>query len=214
MARDVPALRRTSDFFSASDLDLVSFRAAVSELTVEISGHDGPGRRADVGGMLAAAVGASELDSVLSRVPGGTDGVAEGLLHEVRRYRPSSRSSARDLAALVRIYLLSQIDAVWWTGVPMFSSDDDVLVSCALVDLELLRRRGKLLFRYRRQPIGIAGRARDWAMRRAAPGRRPHTAGLRFTQARPECVIMLNELAREFSVAAPAGTPPLWVTSV
>jgi hypothetical protein len=216
MARDVPALRRPSEFLTSSDMGLGAFRLAVSDVTAQVArkAKAGPRRRADVEGVLAANLFDPDLESVLSRVPGGADGVAQGLLHEVRRYRPSSRSSARDVAGLVRIYLLSQIDTAWWAGVPMFSSDEDVLVSCALVDLDRLRRRGRLEFRYRRQPAGLAGRARDWAMRRVAPGRRPHTSGLRFAQARPECVVMLNQLAREFSAAAPAGTPPLWVTSV
>jgi hypothetical protein len=45
------------------------------------------------------------------------------------------------------------------------------------------------------------------------PRRQPHTAGIRFTHARPELIALLNQLALEFAAAAPPGTPALWVTS-
>jgi hypothetical protein len=51
-------------------------------------------------------------------------------------------------------------------------------------------------------------------MRRTWPGRQPHTSGLLFTRARPESVVLLNQLARDFASQAPPDTPALWVTSL
>jgi hypothetical protein len=196
-------------------LDLATYRSAVGDVVLE-SGRAwesaGPAR---VERVLAEALGRRELVTILSEVAGGVDTVAERLLGEVHQYRPSERSSARDLPSLVRIFLLSQIDSAWWGREPPFVSDGDVRESSQLVDLDGLRPTGLLRFQYLRQPTGLPGRGRDWAMRRVFPGRRPNTAGLRFPWARPEAIAVLNKLARELAAAtAPVELPPLWVTSL
>jgi hypothetical protein len=103
---------------------------------------------------------------------------------------------------------------MWWGSVPMYGTDAAVLSSPDLVDLEPLRRGGRLGFRYRRQAEALLTRAARSAERRAWPDRTPRTAGLRFTRIRSEAVALLNQLSAEFAAAAPPGTPPLWVTSL
>jgi Family of unknown function (DUF5715) len=199
---------------SPSDLDLDAYRSVVSRLTREVDARLGPGAQADVEAILTEGVRHPDLQAVLARSPEGKDSVVTNLLQEVRDYRPNSRSSASDVSTLVRIYLLSQIDSIWWAGETAFASDHDVLQSPELVTLESLRRRQLLKFTYRLQPKGLAGRSRDWARRRLSPRRQPHTAGVSFTNARPELVALLNQLAVDFANKAPSGTPPLWVTSL
>jgi hypothetical protein len=199
---------------SSFPLDLDAYRSVVSGLTREVDTRVGPGAQADLEALLTERMHQPGLDGVLARSPEGKDAVAATLLQEVRDFRPNDRSSASDVSTLVRIYLLSQIDSIWWAGGTSFASDDDVMESPDLVTLESLDRRQLLRFSYRLQPKGLAGRSRDWATRRLMPGRRPHTAGVKFTNARPELVALLNQLAIDFATKAPPGTPPLWVTSL
>jgi hypothetical protein len=151
---------------------------------------------------------------VLSRLDGGADVAAARLMHEIRSYRPSVRSSAGDLPTFVRILLLSQIDSAWWSGTAPFVSDSDVQRSAELVDLTPLKSAKTLQFQYRAQPAGLPGRARDWAQRQALPEMRPRTAGLRFTRSRPEVIAIVNQIAGELAAALPPRTPRLWVTSM
>jgi len=195
-------------------LDLDAYRSVVSGLTDELDARVGPGAQADVEALITERIQHSGLHAVLASAPEGKDAVVATLLKEVHDYRPNSRSSASDVSTLVRIYLLSQIDSIWWAGETPFASDHDVLESPELVTLESLRRRQLLKFTYRVQPKGLAGRSRDWAMRRVLPRRKPHTAGVSFTNARPELVALLNQLADDFANKAPSGTPRLWVTSL
>jgi hypothetical protein len=89
----------------------------------------------------------------------------------------------------------------------------EVCAAPELVDLEALRRAGRLPFHYRRQPRSLAGRAVRAVERRVAPERTPRTAGLRFAAARPEVIALMGQVAAELADRAPASTPPLWVTS-
>jgi len=103
---------------------------------------------------------------------------------------------------------------VWWAHLPALQTDDDVLDAASLVDLEELRCRGLLNFRYRHQATSLLGRAARAAERRVTPGRTPRTAGLLFSYARPEAVALLNQLASAFADLTPPGSPQLWVTSL
>ncbi len=205
---DVPARERLTSVPCRSDL--VAYRGAVADVADEVRIRGPRG----VEELLVARLGEPELLGVLSHVPGGGDAAVASLLEDVDRFRPNSRSSARDLPALVRIYLLSQVDSVWWRGASTFETDLDVLHSTELVDLDPLRRRGLLQFQYRAQSDGIRRRAADWLVRRTSPDRRPHTAGLRFTRARWELIALLNDVAAELRAALPHGTPSIWVTSL
>jgi hypothetical protein len=154
------------------------------------------------------------IAAVLEAAPQGLIGARETLLLEMARYQPNARSSAHDLTALVRIFLLSRVDVMWWGATPVFRTDGQVNTSTDLVDLEWLRRRGLLAFRYQEQPATLVGRGLRAVRRRLLPGATPRTAGLMFRRARREVVALLNDVGRAFDLATPPGTPPLWVTSL
>ncbi|MEU4569233.1 DUF5715 family protein [Micromonospora sp. NPDC023956] len=194
--------------------DLDAYRAAVTDLLVEVGAFTDGNSAAARLALLTDRLGEPVLADVLDATPQGLIGARETLLLEMARYRPNARSSAADLTALVRIYLLSRIDVMWWAATPAYRTDDQVQRDADLVDLDRLRRRGLLRFHYRRQPGTLLGRAVRAAQRRITPHRAPGTAGLRLRHVRPEPVALLNQIAAEFALAAPAGTPPLWVTSL
>ena len=191
---------------------LLSYRAAVDDL-VEASRRSAPSGLLRAEGFVAG-LRQPEFTAVLSHLDGGVDIVAARLMDEIRNYQPNVRSSAGDLPTFVRIFLLSQIDAVWWSGTAPFVSDTDVLRSTELVDLTPLRSAKMLRFQYRAQSAGLPGRARDWAQRQALPTIRPRTAGLRFTRSRPAVVAVVNQIAGELAAVLPPESPRLWVTSM
>ncbi len=191
---------------------LLSYRAAVDDL-VEASRRSAPSGLLRAEGFVAR-LRQPEFTAVLSHLDGGVDIVAARLMDELRNYQPNVRSSAGDLPTFVRIFLLSQIDSVWWSGTAPFVSDTDVLRSTELVDLTPLRSAKMLRFQYRAQSAGLPGRARDWAQRQALPTIRPRTAGLRFTRSRPAVVAVVNQIAGELAAVLPPETPRLWVTSL
>jgi hypothetical protein len=196
------------------DLLLPAYRAAVEDLVEEASSHQRPSDLPIVERLLARRLGQREFTAVLSYLDGGVDGAAGRFSREIRDYEAGARSSASDLPTFIRILMLSQIDSAWWSGTVPFNSDTDVLDSTELLDLDPLRSAKVLEFRYRAQPAGLPGRARDWAQRKALPGVRPRVAGLRFTRSRPAVLALVNQIAREFAAAAPPGTPRPWVTSM
>lgn len=191
---------------------LLSYRAAVDDL-VEASRRSAPSGLVRAEGFVAR-LRQPEFTAVLSHLDGGVDIVAGRLMDEIRNYQPNVRSSAGDLPTFVRIFLLSQIDSVWWSRTAPFVSDTDVLRSTELVDLTPLRSARMLRFQYRAQSAGLPGRARDWAQRQALPTIRPRTAGLRFTRSRPAVVAVVNQIAGELAAVLPPETPRLWVTSL
>ncbi|MFZ0216342.1 MAG: hypothetical protein WAM30_10440 [Candidatus Dormiibacterota bacterium] len=192
-------------------VDLAAYRDAVARLVEPISTSGALDER-HIRDWLAIP----EVTQLLSAVPGGVEGVAGSLTEELRWYwHPAHRCTSRQSpSAWLRIYLLSRIDALWWNSTPEFQTDAEVLAAEGLAEIHQLRRSGRLHFSYHRLPRGLPGRARDWAYRRLLPARRPRTAGLKLTWVRPEMLIALNHLALEFKRAAPAGTPPMWVTSM
>jgi hypothetical protein len=194
--------------------DVAAYRDAVGDLLTELASlGEWPGV-AMAERILARRLAEPELAIVLSAMPSGPDAAIQRVLREIRIYRQCERSSAGNLAAMVRIALLAQIDVLWWGHVPAYQSDADVLGAADLLDMEALRRDGMLLFRYRRQASSLLGRAARATERLAVPDRVPHTAGLRFTSARAELIVLLNQIAADFARFAPVGTPPMWVTSV
>ncbi|MDA8294692.1 MAG: DUF5715 family protein [Actinomycetota bacterium] len=195
---------------------LATYRQAVNALHRELV-VDRALAGADVTARVDAVVGDQLTEppftTVLERVAGGVDAVRATLVSEVSRFRPGSPSSASDRPSVVRIFLLSQIDTVWWGAQAPFASSADIDSSPELVGLDRLHRLGKLRFRYKLQPRGLPGRVRDRALRTLRPGRQPHTSGLSHDLVRPEGVALLNTVARSFASVAPPGTPPLWLTS-
>ena len=193
---------------------LPAYRAAVEDLVEEASGHPRPSDLPIVERLVAKRLGQPEFTAVLSYLDGGAEGAAGRLSHEIRDYELGTRSSASDLPTFIRILLLSQIDSAWCSETIPFNSDTDVLDSTELLDLNPLRSAKVLEFKYRAQPAGLPGRARDWAQHKALPAVRPRVAGLRFTRTRPAILALVNQIAREFAAAAPPGTPRPWVTSM
>ena len=199
--------------FSPPALALGPYRAAVSDLVAEV-GDCGATDAACAEHILSRRLDEPALFALLSQTPEGWEATAAKLAFEVRTYEPSPRSAAASLAALVRISLLAQIDAVWWGRTPGYECDADLRDSTDLVDLDRLAGESQLNFRYRHQASTLLTRAARSAERRTLPGRTPRTAGLAMAMARPQAVAWLNQLAGEFAEVAPPGTPPLWVTSL
>jgi Family of unknown function (DUF5715) len=201
------------EHFSPCLPGLGPFRAAVSDLVSEIGQSAATDARA-AEHIAAKRLGEEEFADILDATPDGWDATTAKLLFEIRNYEPTTRNATSTLAALVRISLLAQIDAVWWGRTPGYQQDEDVREAADLVDLDELDAAGQLTFRYRHQAVTLAARAARLAERRALPGRSPRTAGLWLAMAKPQAVAWLNDLADEFAEIAPEGTPPLWVTSV
>jgi hypothetical protein len=194
--------------------DVVAYREAVADVLTELASlGESPGV-AMAERILARRLPEPEFAMVLSAMPSGPDAAIQRVLREIRIYRQGAQNLVGNLAAMVGIALLAQIDVLWWGHLPAYQSDSDVLDAAELLDLDALRRDGLLLFRYRRQASSLLGRAARSAERRAVPLRVPHTAGLRFACARAELIVLLNQLAADFARLAPPGTPPLWVTSL
>jgi hypothetical protein len=192
--------------------DIGAYREATADLLLELSGHaDDLGKAQRT---LDERLHESEFTAVLAETPHGPQVFREQLLTELAHYSPGARGSSVDLATLIRIHLLSQIDAMWWGRTAPYETDAEVLAATDLVDLDWLRRRGGLGFHYRRQAGTLPSRVVRAVARRVWPDRTPRTAGLRFTRARPETVALLNQVADELVRATPPGTPPLWITSV
>ena len=201
------------EVFSPCLPGLGTFRAAVSDLVTEIGQSAATDAKA-AEHIASRRLGEEEFTVVLDATPDGWDATAANLLFDIRNYAPTPRNATSTLAALVRISLLAQIDAVWWGRTPSYERDEDVRAAADLVDLDELDEAGQLTFSYRHQAVTLAARAARSAERRAMPGRSPRTAGLWLAKAKPQAVAWLNDLADEFAETAPEGTPPLWVTSV
>ena len=195
--------------------DLATYREAVADLLAELAGpRDQRPRTAAAERILTRRLSEPEFAMVLSATPAGEDVAVRRVLREVRSYQQTALSSAGNLAAMIRIALLAQIDVLWWGHLAPFEADSDVRDCDELLDLDGLRRAGMLLFRYRHQASTLLARAARSAERKAAPGRYPQTAGLRFAFSRPELIVLLNQIAADFAALAPPGCPPLWVTSL
>jgi hypothetical protein len=192
---------------------LAAYRAAADDLVEEALRYPGPSDTDAVADLVAKRLAEPEFTAVLARVDGGADAAADRVAGELRGYQPSTRRSASDFPTFVRILLLSQIDSAWWSGTAAFRSDPEVLGSAELVDLRPLRSAGALEFRYRAQPSGLAGRARDRALHKVLAGVRPRVAGLRFTRSRPVVIAAVNRIARALA-EQPEPVPRPWVTSM
>ncbi|MGX4654187.1 hypothetical protein ACWCHM_10860 [Micromonospora sp. SCSIO 07396] len=197
---------------AAPDLD--AYRQAVAELLVEVGALAGTAGTAARQVLLDERLREPAIADVLDATGQGVLGARETLLLELARHQPDRPDAGPDLTALVRIYLLSRIDLMWWRDTTVLATDEQVDTHPDLIDLEWLRRRGLLGFRYREQPAGVLGRGVRALRGRLRPEAAPPTAGVAFRRTRREVVALLNDLSREFARSAPAQTPPLWVTSL
>ncbi|SCL35417.1 hypothetical protein GA0070616_5222 [Micromonospora nigra] len=193
--------------------DLDAYRAAVAELLVEVGALAGAPGAAARQVLVDQRLREPAIAVVLDATSQGLVGARETLLLEMARHQPGPHSCA-DLTALVRGYLLSRIDIMWWRDAVPFLTDDEVPRSTELVDLEWLRRRDLLSFRYAEQPRTLFGRGMRAVRHRLRPVATPRAEGLIFPRARREVVALLNDIGREFAATAPPGSPPMWVTSL
>ncbi|CAN5223395.1 hypothetical protein BH09ACT12_BH09ACT12_08580 [soil metagenome] len=154
------------------------------------------------------------VSDVLDRSRGTRRQVLAAIGRELARPWVPGSSARLGRSMQARILLLHQIDVLWWSHLTPYADAASVAAAPHLISLPGLRREGRLRFRYAVQPERWAGRGRDYVLRRALPGRRPHVAGMKFLAARPEMVHVLNQISDELRAAAPAGTPALWVNSL
>lgn len=212
---NLPARARRTDDDSRL---LRPYRHQVAEAAPEIVDILGRGRVDEVvdpaDDKTRSRLEAVLADPALAAVIGSAEACGSQLLDEAARFEPALRTSVPDLETYVRMFLLCQIDALWWGHETPFRTDAEVHTSDDLVDVEPLRRAGHLGFRYRLQPSGWVGRGRSWCRRQFLPGRQPQTAGLRFTRTRPECVALLNRLSSDCRRRIGRSQPALWVTSL
>jgi hypothetical protein len=215
LVRTAPVQRRFPK--PACVASLATYREAVAELLLEVAGQLRPDDLSTTETRLADRLDSPVFAPMLATSPGGPTASIGELLAEVRNYRPGVGKTGfytADLTAMIRAYLLARIDVMWWGKVRPFATDAELANSADLVDLEVLRPGGMLLFQYRLQAGTLVGRAARAADRRLLPDRVPRTAGVRSAYARPEVVSLLNQLSARFEDLAPPGTPPLWVTSL
>ncbi|MGC4935123.1 DUF5715 family protein [Gordonia sp. DT30] len=134
------------------------------------------------------------------------------LVEAARRFRPTDNSTASTTAAMVKVQLLSMLDAVWCAGHSPYATDEEVRSATDLVDLVAARCRGELRFDFRVQIYDRPRRVVRAADRRLLSGRSPRTIGMRLPYARPAMVSLLNSIADDFASACPRA-PRLWVNS-
>ena len=201
------------EHFSPCLPSLGPFRAAVSDLVTEVA-QAAPNDTTSVERILSKRLDQDDFAAVLEATPDGRNVTVARLLFEVRNYEPTTQNATSTLASLVRIFMLAQIEAVWWGRTHSYQNDGDVRDAAELVDLDEVAENEQLRFCYRHQAMTLVARAARSAERRALPGRSPRTAGLWLPKARPQLVAWLNDVADEFEQIAPDRTPPLWVTSV
>jgi len=201
------------EHFSPCLPSLGPFRAAVSDLVTEVA-QAAPNDAKSVERILSKRLDQDDFAAVLEATPDGRNVTVAKLLFEVRNYEPTTQNATSTLASLVRIFMLAQIEAVWWGRTHSYQNDGDIRDAAELVDLDEVAENEQLRFCYRHQAMTLVARAARSAERRALPGRSPRTAGLWLPKARPQLVAWLNDVADEFEQIAPDRTPPLWVTSV
>lgn len=163
---------------------------------------------------VQAALKSSILKDVLGRSPRGHRFAVEQVISSIHGFSPTAASSAQDLPSLVRVHLLSALDAMWWGRSAAFITNADVAGSDELVDLRVLRRRREIHFRFRVQAEDLPRRVVRAAVRRTTPGFAPTTIGMKLPYGRPEVVALLNDCALELAARATPRSPRLWVNSI
>jgi hypothetical protein len=192
--------------------ELETYRAAVADLLLDIAGQAGADDAAKAETILLERTREPDIAGILAATPEGADAAVHWLLGEVRRFRAGPHAVA-DLAGLVRVVLLAQIDLIWWGHLPPYPTDRRLRAACDMVDLEELRRRGQVGFWYER-PAGLLGRALREAHRVARPASAPPCPEGGCARARPELVAMLNQVAAQLARRVESPAAALWVSGV
>ncbi|MGW0038711.1 hypothetical protein [Gordonia sp. NPDC003376] len=128
-------------------------------------------------------------------------------------FRPTGLSSAGDVPALVKVKLLSTLDAAWWAGARPFRTDAEVVTAADLIDLRRARSRRELRFDFRTQVFDLPRRGLRALDRRLRPRHSPNTIGMRLPYGRPEVVAVLNAIADDLARREPDAPRP-WVNSL
>jgi hypothetical protein len=189
----------------------VEVDAAVTNMSAILSAGAGNAEAVDA---LDRTLRGPAARRVIDRTPDSRADLLAAARRELEDPKMQLPSSPKSRAALVRILVLHQVDAMWWSHVPPYADQAAVDAAPELVSLPRLEQAGALRFRFAVQPAGLLGRGRDAAQRRFTPRRRPQVSGMKFLVARPEIVTLLNEVADLLRKEAPTDTPPLWVNSI
>ena len=205
--------RGTATSSALTPADLTGYRAAVDAVVQHLAGLP-TGQAPPAGAVLAGAADRPAVRALLDHLPGGADPALARIEQQVLGFRPSARSNASAPATLVKILLLHQIDVVWWSSVAPFADDRAVLGSAELVSLRRLQQQRRLPFSFRVGATGLAGRARNYAVRRWSPDREPRSSGLSYPVARPAMIGLLTELATTYAAAAGGARRSLWVNCI
>jgi hypothetical protein len=190
------------------------YRASLEQLMAGLerwAPHMGPSA---IARQLTRWLEESETHWVAERVPGGGDRIIEQAIGEYLTFVPSIASNASDPVSVMRIVLLQQIDVAWWAHFPGFADDDAIDTSIDLLDMRPMRATGQVRFNFGIGSDRWLRRARDFAVQRARPDLEPRGPGLSCQLARPELIAMLNEMSDQVALAAPSGTPRIWVNSM
>jgi hypothetical protein len=190
------------------------YRASLEHLMTGLTRWAPRMTASDITRQLTRWIDDDEVQWVVEQVPGGGDRIIEQALEEYTNFTPSIASNASDAVSVMRIVLMQQIDVAWWSRSPGFADDVAVNTSLDLLDLRPMRATGQVRFGFGIGSDRLGRRARDFTVQRLWPEREPRGAGLSCQLARPELIAVLNEMADRLALAAPAGTPRLWVNSI
>ena len=190
------------------------YRASLEQLMSGLTRWASSMTTSDIARQLTRWLEDDEVRWVVEQVPGGGDRIIEQALEEYTSFTPSIASNASDAVSVMRIVLLQQIDVAWWSRSPGFADDVAINTSLDLLDLRPMRATGQVRFGFGIGSDRLWRRGRDFVVQRLRPDREPRGPGLSCRLARPELIAVLNEMADRLALAAPEGTPRLWVNSI
>jgi hypothetical protein len=163
---------------------------------------------------LDAELSGTAAQQIIDRLPRSRSELFDSVREQLTEQKVLLASNPLSNSDHVRILLLHQIDAAWWSDVAPYENREAIDSAPELLSLPKLQKADALRFKFAVQPDGWWGRGRDYVLKRATPRRRPRVSGMKFLVARAEIVALLNEIADALRERAPAGTPPLWVNSI
>lgn len=198
------------DFGEVTDDQVSRFRRSVTE-SCDAAGSTGTDRRTDISSTVAAILEDADVGEFLETL-GMPAGFVDDLNQQALRFEPTSVSTAQDPVSMVRVMLLSLIDAAWWQHEQPFATDSSVELNPDLVDLDSPAIRSILGFKFLVQVDDLPRRVVRAVARRALSRVYPQSIGMRLPYARPEMVLLLNEIADELARCAPRA-PRMWVNS-
>ncbi len=132
---------------TAPSIAIGAYRDAVDDLMIALAAHGSPGDARKVTTILTERLTERDFTDLFAATPDGVEATQRMMIAEADAFRANGRSSAADRAALIRIYLLAQIDAIWWGHSRPYATDLDVETAADLVAIDAT----PVEFRYRRQ---------------------------------------------------------------